>query len=201
MPWACAGLLPPTSWPQPACSPRDWPSPMANRAESGELTLGLGEEGQPRTQGQWSQCNPGRASLLPLRAAPPPAGWVLILLSVSSSRLSPCSPGAHSWLWGRWVSANSPWQHQAGWERSQDRGSGVPGLAACRRRREPAGAVFLSVCSALGTASHADQGRRPSGSQLLPSSEGRERGSRPRAFPTPGRAAMTALPSLKQHQV
>lgn len=78
---------------------------------------------------------------------------------------------------------------------------GVPGLAACRQWQELAGAAFLSVCSALGTASDADQGRRPSGSQLLSSSEGRERGSCPRAFPTLERATMPALPSLKQHQV
>lgn len=57
--------------------------------------------------------------------------------------------------------------------------------------------LFSSVCSAVGTASHADQGRRPPGSQLSASLEGRERGSCPRAFPTVEGATMPVLPSLK----
>lgn len=213
MPWACAGLLPPSSWPQPGCSPRDWPNPTANRAELGELTLGLGEEGRPRTQGQWSQRHPGCASLLPLGTAPLPARWVLILVSISSSWLNPCSPGLTPGCGAGGSVPLPPWQHQAeqggraGWQsrvaelRAQQPWLGVPGLAACRRWQEPARAVLLSVCSALGTASNADQGRRPSGSQLLYSSEGRERGSCPWAFPTLERATMPALPSLKQHRV
>lgn len=40
----------------------------------------------------------------------------------------------------------------------------------------------------------------PQGSQLSGSSEGRERGSRPGAFPTVEGATMPALPSLKRRQ-
>lgn len=106
MPWACAGLLPPISWPRPARSPRD----MANSTELGELTLGLGKEGQPCIQGQSSQCHPGCASLPPLQGPPLllPTRWVLILISVSFSWLIPCSPWAVSWLQGRLVSTISP---------------------------------------------------------------------------------------------
>lgn len=210
MPWACAGLLPPASYPQPACSPRDWPSPMANKAELGELTLGLDKEGRPRSQGQWSQCCALAVPHFsycgqPLHQYGGCLSWFLFPPPGSAPAAPWLTPGCGA---GGSVPL-APWQHQAEWccqlcwvaEVPGTGAPGVPGLAACRQWQEPAGAVFLSVCSAPGTASDADQGQRPSDSQLLSSSEGRERGSCPRAFPTLERATMTALPSLKQHQV
>lgn len=134
--------------------------------------------------------------------APLPAWWVLLPGPAPSSRLSPCSPPAPSRLWGRWVGTLNPAPASLGRVVAPALlADGGPGcLATCLWWRGPAGAVFLSVCSAVGTASHADQGRRPPGSQLSASSEGRERGSCPRAFPTVEGATMPELPGLKRCQ-
>lgn len=109
--------------PKPACSPRDWLSPMANRAQLGELTLGLDKEGRPRSQGQWFQCcalavphfsycgQPlhQHGGCLSWFLFPPPSS------APAAPRLTPgCGAGGSVPL--------SPWQHQAErWRRSQGR--------------------------------------------------------------------------------
>lgn len=203
MAWACAGLLPPTSYPQPACSPRDWPSPMANKAELGELTLGLDKEGRPRSQGQWSQCcalavphfsscrqplhrhgaYPGSCFLLP---AQPLQFW------------------PHSWLWGRWVSTISPLAAPGravlpallGGRGPRDRSTGGAG-AGCMPAVAGAGWGCFPLCL-LGPGDGQRCGSRPASFRqpIAVQLRGEGEGQPPQGFPNPGEGhhATTAQP-------
>lgn len=136
----------------------------------------------------------GCASLLLLRAAPPPARWVLILVPVSSSRLSPCSPLAHSWLWGRWVSTISPLAAPGrvvlpallGGRGPRDRSTGGTG-AGCMPAVAGAGWGCFPLCL-LSPGDGQRCGSRPASFRqpIVVQLRGEGEGQLPKGFPNPG---------------